>query len=293
MKLKTKLAIGLGASFLALGTQSASAACSDVTRAVLKSAYEAATALTTLGGYSLPMWVSMVDEAGTVCHVYTATPGAKAGNSAWLGSRIISAQKANTANAFSLDGYAFSTANLYAAAQPGGSLFGLQLSNPVDATLSYQGAPGRFGTNNDPIKGKRIGGINVFGGGLALYKAGKKVGAIGVSGDTSCRDHAFAWQVRAHLAMEPIGDPTTTPKPTGTVGITNFNMNAAGVGQTTLAADNSLANGNDLKGDEMIIINKNATDATDYWNGWAQPACPNSTSAATPANGTLLIPSNP
>jgi len=39
--------------------------------------------------------------------------------------RVISAQKANTANAFSLPQLALSTANLYSAVQPGGSLFGL------------------------------------------------------------------------------------------------------------------------------------------------------------------------
>jgi hypothetical protein len=35
--------------------------------------------------------------------------------------------------------------------------------------------------------GGRIGGVNVFGGGLALYdKHGQRVGGVGVSGDTSC-----------------------------------------------------------------------------------------------------------
>jgi hypothetical protein len=38
--------------------------------------------------------------------------------------------------------------------------------------------------------GGRIGGVNVFGGGLALYdKHGRRVGGVGVSGNTSCRDH--------------------------------------------------------------------------------------------------------
>ena len=53
----------------------------------------------------------------------------------WPGSRVISAQKANTANAFSLPGLAFSTADLYSAVQPGGSLFGLQASNPVNTDV--------------------------------------------------------------------------------------------------------------------------------------------------------------
>ena len=51
--------------------------------------------------------------------------------------------------------------------------------------------------------GKRIGGINVFGGGLALYDAtGELIGAVGVSGDTSCADHNIAWKVRDALVLD-------------------------------------------------------------------------------------------
>jgi hypothetical protein len=128
---------------------------------------------------------------------------------------VISAQKANTANAFSLDsssdnngsgapaGLALSTANLYSAVQPGGSLFGLQFSNPVDPAVAYKGPSSRYGTSNDPMVGAKPGGVNVFGGGLALYATGKKiVGAVGVSGDTSCADHNIAWRVRNLLGLD-------------------------------------------------------------------------------------------
>ena len=51
--------------------------------------------------------------------------------------------------------------------------------------------------------GERIGGVNVFGGGLALYGTGKKIlGAVGVSGDTSCADHNIGWRVRALLGLD-------------------------------------------------------------------------------------------
>lgn len=51
--------------------------------------------------------------------------------------------------------------------------------------------------------GGKIGGINVFGGGLALYnKSGVLIGGLGVSGDTSCRDHFVAWQLRYQLALD-------------------------------------------------------------------------------------------
>jgi Haem-degrading len=50
--------------------------------------------------------------------------------------------------------------------------------------------------------GLRGGGVNVFGGGLALYSRGVKVGGVGVSGDTSCTDHMVAWRVRNALGLD-------------------------------------------------------------------------------------------
>ncbi|MBU3694654.1 MAG: heme-binding protein, partial [Rhodocyclaceae bacterium] len=132
-----------------------------------------------------------------------------------LGSRVISAQKAFTANAFSLNSLSLPTGAVYAAVQPGGSLFGLQFSNPVDGATAYDGNPRDYGRlNRDPLVGKRIGGVNVFGGGIALYKTGPiKVGAVGASGDTSCRDAAFAYKLRANLGLaNPPGSDVLTLK---------------------------------------------------------------------------------
>jgi uncharacterized protein GlcG (DUF336 family) len=152
------------------------------------------------GGLNLNMWGTVVDRSGTVCVV--AYTGDKFDDQ-WVGSRVISAQKANTANAFSLKGLALSTANLYSAVQPGGSLFGLQESNPVDTEVAYDGDAKKFGTSNDPMVGKRVGGVNVFGGGLALYNAtGDLIGGLGVSGDTSCADHNIAWRLRSTLKLD-------------------------------------------------------------------------------------------
>ncbi|MBA3478967.1 MAG: heme-binding protein [Lautropia sp.] len=151
------------------------------------------------GGFEFPMWGTIVNRSGEVCAV------AKTGD-AWPGSRVISAQKANTANAFSSSSVSLSTANLYSAVQPGGSLFGLQESNPVNPFVAYRGRANQFGTPNDPMNGLRIGGVNVFGGGLALYAPDGKtvVGGVGVSGDTSCADHNIAWKVRAALGFVKI-----------------------------------------------------------------------------------------
>jgi uncharacterized protein GlcG (DUF336 family) len=163
------------------------------------------------GGFNLDMWGTIVDRNGIVCAV--AFTGAHLGDQ-WPGSRVISAQKANTANAFSLPSLVLSTANLYSAVQPGGSLFGLQESNPVDTAAAYKGPSKNYGQANDPLVGNKIGGVNVFGGGLALYdKSGTLVGAIGVSGDSSCADHNIAWRTRNGLGYDYVpggvsGDPT-------------------------------------------------------------------------------------
>src|SRR5215469_1271441 len=112
------------------------------------------------GGFNLDMWATVVNRDGMVCAV--AFTGTDRG-SQWPGSRVISAQKANTANAFSLPHLALSTANLYSAVQPGGSLFGLQESNPVDTNVAYGGNSMLYGQANDPMVGGKIGGVNVFG----------------------------------------------------------------------------------------------------------------------------------
>ena len=59
-----------------------------------------------------------------------------------------------------------------------------------------------FGKENDPMVNKRIGGVNVFGGGLASYGSTGLVGALGVNGDTSCADHNIAWRVRTKLGLD-------------------------------------------------------------------------------------------
>lgn len=152
------------------------------------------------GGFGLHMWASLVNRDGVVCVVTFS--GQNRGDQ-WPGSRVISAQKANTANAFSLPGLALSTANLFTAVQPGHSLFGLQESNPVNTAVAYGGDAASFGQSADPMVGERVGGVNVFGGGLALYdEAGMLLGALGVSGDTSCADHIIAWKVRDALALD-------------------------------------------------------------------------------------------
>ncbi len=153
------------------------------------------------GGFETEMWATIVDRDGLV---KTVVYSGKERGDQWPGSRVISAQKANTANAFSLPDLALSSGNLYAAVQPeNGSLYGLQFSNPVDVSVAYGGNAEDYGSEKDPMVGKKIGGVNVFGGGLALYdESGKLLGALGVSGDTSCADHNIAWKLRHALELD-------------------------------------------------------------------------------------------
>lgn len=162
------------------------------------------------GGFGLNMWATVVDRDGVVQAVVFS---GKDRGEQWPGSRVISAQKANTANAFSLPGLSLSTANLFSAVQPGGSLYGLQHSNPVDTSAAYGGLSEEIGTDKDPMVGKKVGGVNVFGGGLALYDSqGALLGAIGVSGDSSCADHNIAWKVRHNLKLDYLPGGVSTTK---------------------------------------------------------------------------------
>jgi uncharacterized protein GlcG (DUF336 family) len=234
-------------------------------QAALKTALSAATASET-SGLNNQMWGTIVDRDGVVCAV--AFTGVNRG-AQWPGSRAIAAQKANTANAFSLDstsssggsgqaaGLALSTANLYSAVQPGGSLFGLQFSNPVDTSVAYAGPSALYGTSADPLVGHKMGGVNVFGGGLALYDKGHKlVGAVGVSGDTSCADHNIAWHTRHNLMLDHLGagslpvvggvsgDPARpdnivydiTPNPNGGTGISKGGYGHPACGPASVAS---------------------------------------------------------
>jgi len=145
------------------------------------------------GGLFKPnrMWSAVVDRQGTLCSVINS------GNDPWPGSRAIAIAKASTANDFSNSALALSTANLYAPTQPGGSLYGLNNSNPYNPSFE----PQSLGVGFVP------GGIITFGGGVALYVNGSVIGGLGVSGDTSCADHAIAFRMRklAGLDHTPAG----------------------------------------------------------------------------------------
>ena len=153
-------------------------------------------------GFGFNMWASTVNRDGEVCAITFS--GEHRGDQ-FPGSRAISAAKANTANSFSLPGFALSSANLFSATQPGASLFGLADGNPLNVQAVYAGHGEEFGTAHDPLVGQRVGGTISFAGGLALYDAdGVLVGALGLSGDSACTDHIIAWKVRDALGLDNV-----------------------------------------------------------------------------------------
>jgi uncharacterized protein GlcG (DUF336 family) len=138
-------------------------------------------------------WAATVNRKGQICSV--VAPSDSAGGY-WPGSRSIAMAKAFTANGFSTDTAAMSTARLYTFAQPGHSLFGAVQPEPFN--------PDCLDASKDV---KVCGGGIVFGGGLALYKNGRVVGGLGVSGDTPCADHEIAKRVRHMAGFDPAKGP--------------------------------------------------------------------------------------
>jgi uncharacterized protein GlcG (DUF336 family) len=101
-----------------------------------------------------PMNIAVVDEGGNlVSHARM--------DGAWIGSIDISINKAFTSRAFDI-----STKDLAQYSQSGGQFFGIHVSNH--------------------------GRVMIFAGGVPLKRAGKVVGAVGVSGGSGEQDQAVA-----------------------------------------------------------------------------------------------------
>ena len=101
-----------------------------------------------------PMNIAVADAGGNlIAHVRM--------DEAWMGSIDISIKKAFTSRAFDI-----STKDLATFSQSGGQFFGIHASND--------------------------GRVMIFAGGVPLKRAGKVVGAIGVSGGSGDQDHAVA-----------------------------------------------------------------------------------------------------
>lgn len=154
----------------------------------------------TVGGFAdgKQQWGAVVNRNGELCAFTTSTPDP---TQPWPGSQAVAKAKAYTANAFSNDDTPLPTARLYTLTQPGHSLFGLQSANPFNPRFL---APP---SGNDGGRGQITGGTVTFGGGVPLYRDGKIVGGLGVSGDSACADHEIAKRARDLAGLNPPGGP--------------------------------------------------------------------------------------
>ena len=147
------------------------------------------------GLYSGKMeWAAIVNRQGEIC---AATASTEEPASVWPGSQSIAKAKAYTANAYSTDVTALSTARLYTLTQPGHSLWGVGEPNPFRAECVVSPA------DSNATDGKVCGGSIAFGGGVPLYKGKTRVGGLGVSGDTACADHEIAKRIRHLGGLDP------------------------------------------------------------------------------------------
>ena len=144
-------------------------------------------------------WAVVVNRAGEICTQVTSTSDP---SQVWPGSLPIAQSKALTANNFSLDSLPMSTTRLYTLTQPGHSLYGTAFASPYNPAML---APASSAVGHPP--GSMTGGAIAYGGGVPLYLNGKIIGALGVSGDTSCADHEIAKRVRSELGLNPPGGP--------------------------------------------------------------------------------------
>jgi uncharacterized protein GlcG (DUF336 family) len=140
-------------------------------------------------------WAAIVNRNGEVCVVI---PPSDSTGGYWPGSRAISMAKAFTANGFSTDTAAMSTARLYTLTQPGHSLWGESQPAPFNPQCLD-------GNRNTSVK--VCGGAIAFGGGVPLYRNGRIVGGLGISGDTPCADHEIAKRVRHYAGLDPAKGP--------------------------------------------------------------------------------------
>jgi uncharacterized protein GlcG (DUF336 family) len=195
------LAVGIiAANFSAPAFDNDKANCSGLpTEAHLKALLAAAPGTGGDAGglfHGTRMWVAVVNRSGQLCASATSQDD---NAQVWPGSQAIAKAKAYTANAFSLDILPLSTARLYTFTQPGHSLWSLGQSNLFNP--KFLDAPDA----SDEQNGKIAGGLIFFGGGVPLYRGGKIVGGLGISGDTSCTDHEIAKRVRTAAGLNPAG----------------------------------------------------------------------------------------
>ncbi|HEY3284344.1 MAG TPA: heme-binding protein [Armatimonadota bacterium] len=122
------------------------------------------------GGFKTKMHIAVVDRDGQLLAVRSMPD-------AWVGSFDIAIAKARTAAFFSSDQNALTSRVIGNLSQPGQPLWGIGNSNQI----GISGGP------------EFRNGIITFPGGVPLYKSGRLVGGVGVSGDGVDQDEHVAF----------------------------------------------------------------------------------------------------
>lgn len=143
-------------------------------------------------------WAAIVNRNGEVCGAAAATEDAAA---AWPAAQALAKAKAYTANAFSTDSQPLSTARLYTLTLPGHSLWGAGGPNAFKPECLDAPADARR------TDGRVCGGTVGLGGGVPLYRGKKRIGGLGVAGDTACADHEIAKRIRHIAQLDPERGP--------------------------------------------------------------------------------------
>lgn len=152
------------------------------------------------GGAGLNFWGVVVDRDGIVRTV--AFSGRNRSSQLPIG-RVVTAAKASTVNALSLNNFVISNPQLSGATQRNGLFQDLPDAYPISDVV-YRGPTRLFGTRKDPMIGRITGGATALGGGLALFNDdGEIIGAMAIGGEVHpCADHNAVWMMRDALELD-------------------------------------------------------------------------------------------
>ena len=124
------------------------------------------------GGFGLNMWGTIVNRDGVVCAVaFTGNRGRPMAGK----SRDLCAEGEYGKCIQPEGARAFDSESVYGDAAGRDALW-FAVEQPGQHGRGVSRRPSDYGQSDDPMVGGRIGGINVFGGGLALYNSSEATG---------------------------------------------------------------------------------------------------------------------
>jgi hypothetical protein len=154
------------------------------------------------GGFNLQMWATVVNRDGVVCGVVFTGQGR---GDQWPGSRVISAQKANTANAFSLPG-SHSPRQIYSLRSNLEGAFSACSTAILFTLTTLTQAPLLVTERTSILWSTRrlVESTCSAAGWPCTTRRDNWWEGLGVSGDSSCADHNVAWKTRHALGLNHV-----------------------------------------------------------------------------------------